>query len=73
MTRIPSRRAVLAMATGALVLGGLAGPALATPSVSDGGSEYVCIYTRTDPRTGERDGFCVWFPDVLPPTPPRAS
>lgn len=69
MTRSPSRRTVLALATGSLVLGGLAAPALATPSVGSAGSEYVCIYTRNDKQTGERDGFCVWFPDVLPPTP----
>lgn len=73
-TRPVSRRAVLALATGTLVLGGLAGPALATSSLTGTDtvgtdSEHFCVYTRYDHRTGEGDGFCVWIPDVLPKTP----
>jgi hypothetical protein len=62
-----TRRTVLALATGSLVLGGLAAPALAAPVGTD--SEYVCVYTRNDHKTGERDGFCVWFPDYVPHVP----
>jgi hypothetical protein len=83
VTRSLTRRTVLALATGSLVLGGLAVPALATPSVGGASAltgtavtdtaltdtEYVCVYTRNNPQTGQRDGFCVWFPDVIPPTP----
>lgn len=65
----PSRRTVLALATGSLVLGGLAAPALAAPAPAAADSEYVCVYTRNDKQTGERDGFCVWFPSVIPATP----
>lgn len=69
----PSRRTVLALATGSLVLGGLAAPAVAASAPVGTDSEHVCVYTRNDPRTGERDGFCVWIPDVLPPTPSAAG
>jgi hypothetical protein len=69
-----SRRSVLAVATGSLLLGGLALPAVAAPTdvapaLTGGDSEHVCLYTRNNQQTGERDGFCVWIPRVLPPTP----
>ncbi len=62
-----SRRTVLALATGPLVLGVLAAPAVAAPV--EPGSERICVLTRFDPETGERDGICVWFPDVVPQVP----
>jgi len=60
------RRTVLALATGSLLFGGMAAPALAVPATDD---EQVCVITRYDPDTGERDGFCVWFPRILPDVP----
>ena len=61
-----SRRTVLALATGSLLLGGMAAPALAAPGTDE---EQVCVITRYDPDTGERDGFCAWFPRVIPDLP----
>ena len=59
-----SRRTVVAMLTGAVLLGGLAGPAVANPLIgeeSDGdGSTTVCL--RLDSESGKRDGVCVWLP-----------
>lgn len=62
-----SRRLVLSLATGSILLGGLAAPALAAPAEAD--KEAVCVITKDDPKTGERDGFCVWFPKVIPDLP----
>ena len=62
-----SRRTVLALATGSLVLGGLASPALAAPASAD--KEQVCVITRYEPEKGIRDGFCVWVPKVVPDLP----
>lgn len=61
------RRTVLALATGSLVLGGFAAPALAAPAAVD--NEQVCVITRYEPEKGTRDGFCVWFPKVVPDLP----
>lgn len=66
-----SRRFVLALVAGSFLLGGLAAPSIALADTS--AREQICIITYKDPQTGERDGFCVWFPDVLPPTPPLAG
>ena len=62
-----SRRTVLALATGSLLFGGLAAPALASPVSTD--KEQVCVITRYEPEKGTRDGFCVWFPKVVPDLP----
>jgi hypothetical protein len=61
-----SRRTVLALATGSLLLGGFAAPALAAPAVDN---EQVCVITRYEPDKGIREGFCVWFPKVVPDLP----
>jgi hypothetical protein len=65
-----SRRTVLATATAALVLGGTAAPALAASLTAEPTSTH-CVLTHYDPKTGEREGFCVWIPvgkpkDYLP-------
>ena len=62
-----SRRLVLSLATGSVLLGAMAAPALAVPAHAD--KESVCIITKDDPKTGERDGFCVWAPKVIPDLP----
>lgn len=59
-----TRRTVLATVIGALLLGGLAAPALAGPL---DGTSYVCLRTMNDPQAGEREGICVWLP--VDPTP----
>jgi hypothetical protein len=78
-----SRRTVLALATGSLVLGGFAAPALAAPATAalaapataalaapaGVDSEQVCVITRYEPDKGTREGFCVWFPKVIPDLP----
>jgi len=70
-----SRRTVLALATGSLVLGGFAAPALAAPAVAAlaapaaSDNEQVCVITRYEPDKGTREGFCVWFPKVVPDLP----
>lgn len=58
-----SRRAVLATLTAATLLGGAAAPALAT-TITD--PSVFCVLTDYDPKTGQREGFCVWVP-VDPP------
>jgi hypothetical protein len=58
-----SRRAVLATLTAVTLLGGAAAPALASP-LSD--PSVFCVLTDYDPKTGKREGFCVWAP-VEPP------
>ncbi len=63
-----SRRAVLTTAA-ALVIGGSAVPALAGGLASATPGEdrtHVCVLTQYDPKTGKRDGVCVWVP-VKPP------
>ena len=57
-----SRRNVVAALTGALLLGGLAVPALADPPQPPelGARTTVCL--RTDGGEGPREGYCVWVP-----------
>ena len=59
-----SRRRVVTLLTGALLLGGLAGPAVANPlQTEDGqgdGTTTLCL--RLDSESGKRDGICVWLP-----------
>lgn len=59
-----SRRTVVTMLTGAVLLGGLTGPALANPLIDDkpddDGTTTVCL--RLDSESGKRDGICVWLP-----------
>ncbi|HWH30081.1 MAG TPA: hypothetical protein VNU26_14190 [Mycobacteriales bacterium] len=62
-----SRRLVLAAACAAVLAGGAAAPALATADPT-----VVCVVTQHDPKTGERDGVCVWVP-VESPLAPKPS
>ena len=55
-----SRRTVIAVLTGAVLLGGLGAPALADPIVPNGEPTVVCL--RLDPESGQREGVCVWVP-----------
>lgn len=61
-----SSRVVLALATTALVLGGLAAPALAGSALDDpiglDDPTTICVVTHYDKKTNERDGYCVWLP-----------
>ena len=56
-----TRRTALAALTGALVLAGLAGPAVADPISATDDRTTVCL--RTDGGEGAREGVCVWVPD----------
>jgi hypothetical protein len=58
-----SRRVFLASVAAALVVGGLAVPAVAAQA---GDPTTVCVLTKYDPDTGSREGVCVWVP-VSPP------
>ena len=53
-----SRRTVLAVLTGAVLVAGLNAPALADP-LEPVQRTIVCV--RLDPE-GDRGGFCVWVP-----------
>lgn len=55
-----SRRTVVAVLAGAVLVGGLGAPALADPILSDSEGTVICV--RTDSESGERDGICVWGP-----------
>lgn len=58
-----SRRTVLASLIGAVLVGGMAGPALADPilpPVGNGKDTTVCVLTQ--PSGGDREGICVWVP-----------
>ena len=59
-----TRRTAVTMLTGAVLVAGLTGPAVAEPLLSgDGtgdGSTTVCL--RLDSESGQRDGVCVWVP-----------
>lgn len=62
-----SRRTVLAVVTGSLLIGSLSAPALANPVTKDDDGTTVCV--RTDSTSGTRDGLCVWLPNGLPIKP----
>lgn len=55
-----SRRTVIAVLTGAVLVGGLGVPALADPVVPEPDETVVCV--RTDPEGAPREGVCVWLP-----------
>ena len=58
------RRAVLG-AVALTVLGGVAGPALASEVQQHSGAgsrNYVYCVSLDNSRSGGRDGICVWFP-----------
>ena len=57
-----SRRMTVATLVGAVLVGGIAAPALAT---DDTERETVCL--RLEGESGAREGICVWFP--LPDRP----
>ena len=64
-----SRRLVLAAACAAVLAGGAAAPALAAVTADP---TIVCVLTSHDPKTGQRDGVCVWVP-VDSPLAPKPS
>ena len=60
-----SRRTVIAALTGAVLVGGLAGPGLASHAQEGSAAHYVCVRLIADPRDGGREGLCVWTPMQL--------
>jgi hypothetical protein len=61
-----SRRTAVVTVAGALLLGGLAGPAVAGPvDAPTGDRETVCVRTDNG-EDGVRKGVCVWVPIHIP-------
>ena len=63
-----TRRIVLA-ATALAILGGAAGPALASgvgTSHDTDGRDAVCV-SLNNSQNGDRDGICVWYPSGIVP------
>jgi hypothetical protein len=56
-----SRRFVLAVTATTVLLGGLGAPALAAEVVHADPTQ-VCVITKYDPKTNQREGICVWLP-----------
>lgn len=56
-----SPRTIVTALVGAILIAGLAGPAVADPLLSnDDDRTTVCL--RTEGQSGAREGVCVWIP-----------
>ena len=53
------RKNALFALTGLVLVAGLATPVFAGPIT---GEDETIVCVRTDPSSGQREGFCVWLP-----------